>query len=62
MFCKHVWKTLSEVTLPSAFEQAKPIVDGSKLPYWAVEKTHLLVVACEKCGELKSFKDGNQVA
>jgi len=53
MFCKHNWEKISEVTLPSAFEQmsATHVVEHIK-GFDVFVKTHILVLYCKTCGRL----------
>lgn len=60
MFCKHDWETISEVTLPSAFEQMAGKL--SSLKGWDTSmfvKKHVLVIKCKKCGKLHKFESEN---
>lgn len=55
MFCKHKWVVLVEKTMPAAFDPAKfERVKG--LDCRALLKTHIVILACEKCGELDKTK------
>lgn len=56
MFCKHQWKILSEITTKSVVEHAIDLgltIKGQRTG--ALERKHIQVIVCEKCGELKRF-------
>ena len=58
MFCKHNWKVLSETTTESKIEHAGKI--GARFNTkggadWALERKHIQILTCEKCGKLERF-------
>jgi hypothetical protein len=57
-FCKHEWETVSEKTLPSAFQQmgATMLSKINNAHAWVFNITHILVMKCSKCGKLKKFE------
>lgn len=59
-FCKHEWEKISEVTLPSAYEQAPNIVESLRsVGPWLFQKTHTLTLACKKCGTVTTVRSEN---
>ena len=60
-FCIHEWEKVSEVTLPSAFEQmaAHTRVDNIEASVSYFKKKHILVVTCKQCGALRRFEADN---
>jgi len=62
MFCKHVWKVISETTTKSKLELAKGLnVDfKSGNPNFIVEMTkrkYIQILSCSECGKLKRFQE-----
>jgi len=56
MFCKHKWLTLSETITKSKIEHAKEIgLIVTKGHSFDLERKHIQVLSCEKCGKLKRF-------
>jgi len=56
MFCKHDWSVLSETMTKSAFEHAKEIgLTVTKGSLFGLERKHIQIIACKKCGKLKRF-------
>lgn len=62
MFCKHVWVKITEVLMPSAFEQANAVegytvsaIDGVGM----FTKKIVVILACEKCGKLNKTVEVN---
>ena len=61
LFCKHEWEVLSDVMIPSAFEQVgKAGVKSIKntAPGF-FRKVHHVVLACKKCGEIRESRAAN---
>jgi hypothetical protein len=57
MFCKHDWKVLSEITTKSKVEHYISIggaIEG-KIPFDCMERKHIQVFTCTKCGKAKRF-------
>ena len=55
MICKHDWKKISEIILPSAFEQItkKHIIERLGSPSVLMYRKKLVIVLkCKKCGKL----------
>jgi len=52
--CNHDWVKVSEVTLPSAFEQAVKVgtLDKCSGGAWFYRKTYILILRCTLCGNL----------
>ena len=56
MFCKHEWKVLSEITTESMAEHAANIgATINKGNETIMERKHIQIVTCSKCGKLKRF-------
>jgi hypothetical protein len=56
MFCKHDWKVLSEITTKSKIEHALAIgANVTRGNGFALERKHILVIKCTKCGKLKRY-------
>ena len=57
MSCKHKWTVLVEKTLPAAFDlDSAKIQRASGLDWRVLLKTHIVILACEKCGQLDKTK------
>ena len=60
--CKHEWEKVSEVVLPSPFEQMKEtdLVERlMKAPSVNFVKKFILVLACKKCGAINKTVEEN---
>lgn len=56
IFCKHEWMIISETTTKSQFEHMKEHgFTPNKVNGFALERKHIQVVICIKCGKLKRF-------
>ncbi len=59
MFCKHKWSILSETTTESKMEQVNKTGADFKitnlLMFEMLQKKHICILQCEKCGKLKRF-------
>ena len=56
IFCKHKWVVLVEKTLPAAVELAEVLKQGARCSWELLQKTHIVILACEKCGALDKTK------
>lgn len=56
IFCKHDWSLLSETTTKSRVEVLRECgVASLKGLFKPVDRKHIQIVACKKCGKLKRF-------
>lgn len=60
MFCKHDWKVLSETTTESKLSHIINVLEKNALRTFRytpsdVERKHIVIVSCSKCGKLKRF-------
>ena len=56
MFCRHDWKMISETTTKSRVEVLRECGCSSlKGLFEPVNRKHIQVFSCEKCGKLKRF-------
>ena len=56
MFCKHKWVVLVEKTLPAAVDPVEVLKQGVRCSGELLQKTHIVILACEKCGALDKTK------
>jgi hypothetical protein len=59
MFCKHEWEVLSETTtksdLEAILECAQGRVEKLRARAHSVNRKHISICSCKKCGKLKRF-------
>jgi hypothetical protein len=59
-FCKHQWKTVTDIVTESPFEVALRVTNDRvnvTIPHQmcSTKRKHILVVACEKCGKINQY-------
>lgn len=62
IFCIHKWQVVSETTTKSAFDVVLDSLtekgyEAKNLKGLETERFFIQVVACEKCGKLKRYKE-----
>lgn len=60
IFCNHIWGKISDQILPAPVDSMTKMrgEDGS-IPVWFFQKTHILIMVCNKCGKVyKSVEMG----
>lgn len=62
LFCRHDWEVLDKETLPSGFEQMHRagIYEVEGAPVSLFRKTHVVTLACKKCGKVRTERTSNQ--
>ena len=61
MKCQHNWEKITETTLPSGYEQMqKGNIGFDRIRGMSLfQKKYIVVLSCNKCGELKKFVESN---
>lgn len=57
--CIHKWKTMEKIHIEKPFNEMKDRIVGgeAKFPYWAFNEKITVIMACEKCGDLRVIKE-----